>query len=192
MSSHPIRLRLLGVVVTVLLMVLGLGSCGEDDPTGQVRTAANGDRISEADVAFAQDLLEQHAESLLVVDLTLGRRLSPEIAELAESVRTSQTAEIQQLATWLAAWGEEVPVTERDHGADGHDDEHAAKPQGALGDARGAAFERAWVEAMADHHARVVEMASRHAGAGTFGPLTRMAQETAGRHRAELRRLSRG
>lgn len=190
MSPRPTRLRLLGVVVTVLVTALGLGSCGGEDPE-PLRTAANGDRISEADVSFAQELLEQHARSLLVVDLTLGRRVDPEIAELAEGIRVSQGAEIEQLATWLAAWGEEVPITERDHGAEDHHGDHAGEAPGSLGTARGAAFDRAWARAMVEHHDRVVALASRQAAVGAFRPLARMAEATASRHRAELTVLSR-
>ncbi len=56
----------------------------EPDPKQAVHTAANGDVFNDADAAFASDLVQHHALSLTLVDLTRGRSVSPELEALEE------------------------------------------------------------------------------------------------------------
>jgi len=112
------RPRLLAVASATLALVLSAcsGSESSGDPEG----------FNEADVAFASDMIPHHAQALVMVDLTLGRDLEPEVAELTEQIRAEQTPEIEQMADLLEEWGEPVPETSRDH-ANAHGDGHVAQ-----------------------------------------------------------------
>ncbi len=92
-----------------------LAACG-GSAEDRTRTAANGDRFNDADVAFATDMIPHHAQATEMANLTLGRKgLDPRIARLAENVRATQTVEIEAMVDWLSAWDEPVPATAQDH-----------------------------------------------------------------------------
>jgi len=158
--------RTIGLVASLLVAMLVLVGCGGDDSPSETPAGAP---YNDADVTFATDLIEHHAQALQMVDLTLGRDLDPEIAAIAESIRSAQVPEIETMADWLEEWGQPVPETGRDHanahgdGADLDSDMpgmmSAAELQ-ALEDADGGAFERTWLEAMIEHHQGAVTMAT--------------------------------
>jgi uncharacterized protein (DUF305 family) len=101
-------------------LALTLSACGDDDnrdTSAQVSTTEHND----ADVTFATDMLQHHAQALSMVDLTLNRTLDPEVQGLADDIREAQGPEIETMADWLTDWDEEIPETMRDHANAGHD-----------------------------------------------------------------------
>lgn len=150
----------------VIALALGLSGCTSEEP------AAGGDGFNEEDVVFATDMIQHHAQALSMVDLTMGRELSPELAELAEEIRQAQAPEIEQMVDWLEEWDQPVPATGRDH-ANAHGDEHggteetdsampgmmSTEQMTALEDASDAEFEDLWLSMMIEHHEGAVEMA---------------------------------
>ena len=121
-------------------------------------------------MAFASDMIPHHAQALVMVDLTLGRDLEPEVAELTEQIRAEQTPQIEQMADLLEDWGEPVPETSRDH-ANAHGEGRVEQDQdmpgmmspedmSALEETSGARFEDMWLEMMIEHHEGAVTMAA--------------------------------
>ena len=110
-------------LVALLAAMSVLAACGTNDDASQqeTQTAANGDTFNDADVAFATDMIQHHAQALSMVDLTMGRRLDPEVQQLAEDIREAQGPEIEQMTGWLTDWDQPIPETVRDH-ANAHGD----------------------------------------------------------------------
>ena len=178
--------RLLPLLVGSLLLALSVTACGgaEDkggDSSSSVRTAENGDRINDADVAFATQMIPHHAQALEMVDLTTGRKLSPELSALAEQVREAQAPEIEQMTGWLTEWGEEVPATSRDHANAGHDmgdmdsdlDQDmpgmmTSEDMEGLEALRGPEFESRWLQMMVEHHEGAIAMARAQQAGGHY------------------------
>jgi uncharacterized protein (DUF305 family) len=197
------HLRRTTAVALATVLAVVLTACGGDNDRSpsSTRTASNGDVFNDADVAFASDMVQHHAQALSMVDLTAGRPLDPEVQQLAEAIRTAQGPEIELMADWLTAWDEEVPPTMRDHanaGHDGHGDvseqmegmEHADMPgmmsadeMDELQDAPDAEFQDLWLTMMVEHHEGAVEMArteqedGEHAGAVELAETIESAQE---------------
>ncbi len=192
--------RVLPLLVGSLLLVLALTACGgaeeaEADSAGSVRTVENGDQVNDADVLFATEMIPHHAQALEMVDLTRGRRLSPELAALAEQIREAQAPEIELLAGWLTEWGEEVPATSRDHVNSGHDAEHldqdmpgmmSADEMGGLEAAQGAEFEAMWLEMMAEHHQGAIAMARAEQAGGHLKAVIELAESIVAAQEQEL------
>ena len=114
-NTHARRATAAALLIT---LVPALAACGDDAPAAAApaeHTAANGDTYNDADVAFATEMIPHHADALVMVDMTQGRDLSPELATLAEEIRDAQAPEIEHMVDWLTAWKEEVPETSRDH-----------------------------------------------------------------------------
>ncbi|KQY57393.1 MULTISPECIES: DUF305 domain-containing protein [unclassified Nocardioides] len=177
-------------VLTALLVVLAtLTACGNDEDHGQAhdtKTAAGGSEFNDADVAFATDMMQHHAQALVMVDMTMGRKLDPVVKDLVEAIRTAQAPEIEQMTDWLTEWDQPVPETARDHAnAHGEGDMEmdpempgmmSADEMAALEAADGAEFERMWLEMMIEHHEGAVEMAKSEQAEGVNKDAIEMAK----------------
>jgi len=190
--------------VAAVVLVAGLASagCGGDDrPAGSGDSGAD---HNDADVAFADDMIQHHAQALALVDLTVGRDLAPEVQALAESIRAAQAPEIETMADWLTRWGEPVPATVRDHvNADEHGDEHSGDEHaddtgmdmpGMVSDeqmaeleaASDAAFQDLFLELMVEHHKGAVDMAREEQEAGRFPAAVALAEQIETAQEAEI------
>ena len=179
------RTRAFGAVALTLALGAGLTACGDDTSEAADRAEVSTTEHNDADVSFASDMITHHAQALSMVDLTLDRPLDPEVQALAEDIREAQGPEIETMADWLTAWGEEVPETMRDHANAGHDmgdmsdtmDDMGhgdmpgmmtAEDMDALENASDAEFQDMWLEMMVEHHEGAVEMAETEQEEGRF------------------------
>ncbi|GAB6985969.1 DUF305 domain-containing protein [Nocardioides pyridinolyticus] len=202
-SRRRVRRTLVALTLTTGLGV-SLAACGDDSHSGHspsgAQTASNGDVFNDADVAFATDMVQHHAQALVMVDMTAGRDLDPKVAQLTEDIRAAQGPEIEQMTDWLTAWDQEVPETMRDHanahdmdgmgeddmgGMDHGDSESAenempgmmsAEDMDALENASDAEFQDMWLEMMVEHHQGAIEMAQDEVDNGTFDDAVAMAE----------------
>lgn len=168
----------LTVLAALLAALSALTACGSDgDPTSHdTHTASNGEKFNDADVEFASDMIQHHAQALAMVDLTMGRQLDPEVQQLAEDIRAAQAPEIEQMTDWLSNWDQPIPETMRDH-ANAHGDGEMEMDSGMPGmmsaeemteleAAKGAAFQQKWLEMMIEHHEGAIEMAQTEQSEG--------------------------
>ena len=177
-ANTKTRTRALGAVALTLVLGAGLTACGDDtsDAAGQAEVSTT--EHNGADVTFASEMIQHHAQALSMVDLTIERDLDPEVQTLAEDIRAAQGPEIETMADWLTKWGEDVPETMRDHVNSGHDmgdtsDTNmpgmmTAEDMDALENASDAEFQHMWLEMMVEHHQGAVEMAETEQSDGQF------------------------
>jgi uncharacterized protein (DUF305 family) len=192
--------RVPAVAALTLTLTLTLTGCGSDNNTSSSSTATtlSATEHNQADVDFATQMIQHHAQALSMVDLTVGRDLDPKVAALAEEIRQAQAPEIETMSDWLQEWGEEVPETVRDH-ANAHGDDHSggdtgtdmpgmmsAEDMAALEDASGAEFGDMWLEMMVEHHEGAVAMAGTEVADGQFKPAVNLAKEIQTSQAAEI------
>jgi uncharacterized protein (DUF305 family) len=201
MHNRPFT-RALGAAVLATTVGLGAAACGSDDDTSSAATEPSATEHNDADVAFASEMLQHHAQALSMVDLTLKRPLDPQVTELAEQVRAAQGPEIETFTDWLTEWDEEVPETMRDHSNAGHEMGEvgesmegmdasmpgmmSAEDMTALEDAPDDMFQAMWLEMMIEHHAGAVEMAKTHAEDGQYRPAVDLAGDIVASQSAEI------
>ena len=189
--------RALGALT--LGLALTLSACGSDD-TGADSTseAVSTTEHNDADVAFASDMIQHHAQALAMVDMTMGRDLTPEVAALAEDIRAGQGPEIETMSDWLQEWEEDIPETVRDH-ANAHGGGGAGgdtgtdmpgmmteKDMAALEAATDAEFETMWLEMMIEHHEGAVEMAQAEQEEGQYEPAVDLAGQIITGQKSEI------
>lgn len=195
--NRPLR-HAASAIALAALLGLTLSACGDDSGSGGTasgtRTASNGDVFNEADIEFASDMIQHHAQALSMVDLTRGRPLDPEVQRLAEAIRDAQGPEIEMMSDWLTSWDQDVPATMRDHANAGHDmdemDDMSDQMEGTdsdmpgmmsgdeldeLQDASDAQFQVRWLEMMVRHHEGAVEMARTEREDGEFADAVELA-----------------
>jgi uncharacterized protein (DUF305 family) len=178
---------LAAIVAALALTVAGCSSEQSSDGGGS---------FNDADVAFATDMIQHHAQALSMVDLTLGRELSPDVAQIAEDIRAAQAPEIESMVGWLRDWDRPVPETSRDHAnAHGAEDGEtggdlpgmmSAEQMRELEEAPDEEFESLWLSMMIEHHQGAVEMAEQVLEEGKHGPTAALAEEIVETQRAEI------
>lgn len=181
---------------TALLLALttsfALAACSDDAGHGgghsNTSTIAAGEEFNQADVDFATDMIQHHAQALVMVDLTDGRKLSPELAALAEQIQMAQGPEIETMVDFLNEWDQPIPETVRDH-ANAHGDGEMGDMHGGdmpgmasseeladLEDAEGEEFEQMWLELMTEHHEGALEMARTEKEDGEYPAAVELAE----------------
>jgi len=168
---------------------LTFAGCGSDDQSDGGDQSTSAVDHNDADVAFAGDMIQHHAQALAMVDLTVKRTLDPEVQRLADDIRTAQGPEIETLSDWLQEWGEEVPETVRDHansemdmGEDDMADMGGDMPgmmspddMQSLEDATDDEFQDMWLAMMTEHHEGAIEMARDQVENGRYKPAVDLA-----------------
>jgi uncharacterized protein (DUF305 family) len=190
--------RTFAAVVAALTLTLAGCSSSESsgDPAG----------FNDADVDFATDMIQHHAQALVMVDLSLGRELEPEMVELTDQIRAAQAPEIEQMVGWLNDWDKPVPETSRDH-ANAHADDHgggeddhgddstmgagmpgmqSGEELDALEQAQGGEFRTMWLSMMIEHHEGAVEMAEEVLDEGQNGKVRKLAEGIVKTQSAEI------
>jgi len=183
-SSRRTPHRLLSAAL--LIIGLSLTACGNDDePTGDSSSADH----NAADVTFASEMIQHHAQALVMVDLTVGRELDPEFQRLTEAIRDAQAPEIEVMADWLVGWGEEVPATDRDHVNAEHGDEESHGDLTELESAEGDEFRTLWLEQMIEHHEGAIEMAETEKADGKHQAAVDLAEAIIAAQSAEIDKM---
>jgi uncharacterized protein (DUF305 family) len=194
-------MKILFALLTTLVAALALAACSEDGgENGDDSTAIpESEEFNQADVDFATDMIQHHAQALAMVDLTRDRGLSPEVEALAEEIMMAQGPEIETMTDWLTSWDQPVPETVRDH-ANAHGDEPmemdsdvpgmmSAEDMAALEAAQGEEFERMWLEMMIGHHQGAIEMAQAEEADGEYRPATDLAGTITSTQQDEIDRM---
>lgn len=181
-TMHWRRGRLLLAVIPLVLLALTAGcGGGTDHGTSHSTTDHN-----QADVTFATEMLQHHAQALAMVDLTVNRPMDPQFKALATRIRDAQAPEIETMAGWLSDWNERIPETSNDH-------EHAdmgTMPEGtedmpgmmsademkSLEAAPDTEFQKMWLEMMVRHHQGAIQMAKTEKSDGKYKPAVDLAE----------------
>ena len=152
---------LLGVIVVLVLALVfffagntnmsmnhdGHGSMMSDDEA----TGA----YSDDELMFASMMIPHHSQAVTMSELALANTTNPEVLALATAIRDAQGPEITQMQSWLDQ--SDYSGTHAGHMDMGGmlSDEEIAK----LAIAKGAAFDRLFLEGMIAHHEGAIEMA---------------------------------
>lgn len=192
--------KVLGAVL-LIAAVLTLSACSGGDDTATTSAIPESADYNQSDVDFATGMIQHHAQALAMVDLMMGRELSPNVAALAEQIQMAQGPEIETMVDWLTLWGQEVPETVRDH-ANAHGDGHAstdahapgmmsAEEMAALEAATGPEFERLFLTMMIDHHRGAIEMARAEVEEGEYADAVALAGQIVEAQTGEIDAMNR-
>jgi uncharacterized protein (DUF305 family) len=152
---------------------------------------------TEADVRFMQGMIPHHAQALEMTALVEARTRSEDIRLLARRIEISQRDEIAQMSRWLEERGEAVPGEHAHHMMG----DHALMPgmlsaadMASLRGARGADFDRLFLEHMIRHHEGALVMVRElfaTPGAGQESMISVFAAHVEADQRIEIERMRR-
>ncbi|MGP3920063.1 DUF305 domain-containing protein [Nonomuraea sp. 10N515B] len=164
-------------------------------PGAPARTATPGERIGQppkaavaSDVRFAEAMIPHHRQALEMTSLVDDRTATPAIRAFARSITTAQTPEIKAMTGWLAELGRQAPA--------GHAHEQAAgygmattQELNALRAARGATFDRLFLQLMTRHHEGAVKMAGEELADGRDQRMRLLAKDVYSGQSIEIARM---
>ena len=182
-------------LVTLLIAAFALTACGGDEPASSSGDtgASTSEQFNDADVTFAQGMIPHHQQAVEMAQLAADRAQSQEVKDLAADIEAAQAPEIEQLTTWLEAWGEDVPDEGgMDHGDMSSDDMGGMMTEDEMADleaASGAEFDQMFLTMMIEHHEGAIEMAKTEQSEGQFPEAVDMAKEIETTQAEEVRTM---
>jgi len=196
----------------VLILAVGaLGSCrSAAPPSGSpvvqpgapgaaTRTvtaaAAASPRHTDADAKFMQGMIGHHAQALEMAALLPSRTTRDDMRLLAKRIEVSQADEIRMMETWLKDRSLEVPDPHAHHmpGAPLMPGMLTPEDMARLTAARGAEFDRLFLELMIKHHEGALVMVKQlfdSAGAGQESDIFAFASDVEADQAIEIRRMA--
>ena len=145
------------LVVALLFFGLGYAINNDGDHDGMMGNmhgnSASNSSYSSNDIMFAQMMIPHHQQAIVMSDIALKNSTNPDVLALAKQIKAAQAPEIEQMKNW----GSSMMGSHAGHMMDEgmlNDDEMAQ-----LKDAKGAEFDRLFLEGMIKHHQGAIEMA---------------------------------
>ncbi|MFI7299676.1 DUF305 domain-containing protein [Streptomyces sp. NPDC050121] len=171
--------------------VIAPGKPGEANRTLSAQDAAeqrvDDDTPNSADVAYAQKMIEHHAQALEMTELAPGQAQSTTVKGLAARIGAAQGPEIEAMKAWLTTYGKETASS-------GH--QHTAMPGMAteaqlanLRAARGKAFDALFLTLMITHHEGALAMATEVKTQGNNVRIEEMADDVMAQQTSEITRM---
>ncbi len=110
---------------------------------------------SDNELMFASMMIPHHSQAVTMSELALANSTNPEVLALATAIRDAQGPEISQMQSWL------------DEGKYSESESHSMNMGGMMSEeeiaklaiAKGAAFDRLFLEGMIAHHEGAIQMA---------------------------------
>lgn len=184
------RKSLIGIAAAGAAAVALVAGCSGNDMTGMDHSsaattpAATGSGQAAGnnadDVTFAQGMVPHHQQAIDMAKLVSSRSQNPKVLDLAKKVEAAQDPEITKMNEWLKAWGAPAATSMpgMDHGS-GHGSMQgmmSAEDMKMLEQAKGAAFDKMWLEMMIKHHEGAVAMAKTELEKGSSSDAKKLAQ----------------
>ena len=113
-----------------------------------------------ADIKFMQGMIGHHAQAVEMVALVPARTASGEVRKLALRIDVSQQDEMKMMREWLQSRGQQIPDARAHHmmGATLMPGMLTQEEMERLAAARGAEFDRLFLEGMIKHHSGAITM----------------------------------
>jgi uncharacterized protein (DUF305 family) len=141
-----------------------------------------------------QGMIGHHAQALEMTALLATRSSSGDMRKLAQRIEVSQADEIKMMEDWLKSRGQRLPDPHAHHaqGAALMPGMLTAEEMSRLAEAKGAAFDRLFLEFMIKHHEGALIMVKElfdTAGAGQESEIFAFASDVDADQRMEIERM---
>src|SRR3954447_6730248 len=167
-------------IAAILLAAAAAGSCrsaagvtapppivqpGAPGQPSRVIAAAQASDLSQvqytgADIKFMQGMIGHHAQAVEMVALVPSRTSSADVRKLAQRIDVSQQDEMKMMREWLLARGQQIPDPRAHHmmGTTLMPGMLTPDEMERLAAAKGAEFDRLFLEGMIKHHGGAISM----------------------------------
>jgi uncharacterized protein (DUF305 family) len=152
-------------------------------------------RHTDADVTFMQGMIGHHAQAIEMVALMPERTAREDMRLLGKRIDASQADEIKMMQHWLESRGQRLPDPHAHHlaGATLMPGMLSGEEMSRLAEAKGAEFDRLFLEGMIKHHEGALVMVDElfaNPGAGQESEIFGFASDVVADQRAEIERMA--
>jgi uncharacterized protein (DUF305 family) len=183
-------LRFLAALVAAGVLVACAGDNDEESSsTAEEDTAAvsTDAEHNDADVTFAQMMIPHHQQALEMAQLAPSRAQDPRVLDLARRIEDAQTPEIDQMESWLEAWGaDDGDMGDMDHDMGSGEGMMSEADMAALDAASGTDFDIMFLDLMIEHHRGAIAMADTQLQDGENAEALALAEQIAGAQTDEI------
>ncbi len=141
---------------------------------------------NDQDVMFAQMMIPHHRQALDMAKLAETRASSAEVKKLAKQIEAAQDPEIQTMSGWLTSWSVQVPGEDDMHMDHGMPGMMSGEDMKKLEGLSGAAFDKAFLKMMIQHHEGAITMAEAQESNGAYEPAKQLAASIIAGQSAEI------
>ncbi|WP_433243927.1 DUF305 domain-containing protein [Actinomadura nitritigenes] len=181
-------------LVAVPALAFALAACGDSDDKGGSKPSATPSMSASAaqashneqDVMFAQMMIPHHRQAVEMAGLAPSRAASAQVKVLAAGIEKAQAPEIATMTGWLKDWGAPAAMTGMHHDMPGIMGE---KDMTSLKGLKGAAFDKAFLRMMIEHHQGAVTMARAEGRSGQNADAKAMAASIVRTQTAEIAKM---
>jgi len=164
------------------------GAAAEPSEGAAAEPSEGGVALNEADVTFLQMMIPHHEQANEMAEMVEGATERPELAELAATILSTQTAEIEQMNGLLEAAGEDAGMGGMDMSSmPGMMDE---AQMAELMQLRDVAFDLAFIDRMTEHHSGAIEMSETVIADGENPEVVQLAQEIIDAQQTEIDQMA--
>ncbi|GAA2214341.1 DUF305 domain-containing protein [Nonomuraea monospora] len=170
--------------------VIAPGRPGEQARTlspQEAATAVPSPTANAADVKYVQDMIVHHRQAVDMALLAPNRAASVKLKNLADRIQDVQGPEIQYMSSWLREQEQTVPGHHARH--DGMPGMATPEQLEALTAAKGAEFDRMFLQLMISHHLGAIEMSKQVLIGGSHIRIEELATDVSVEQAAEIRRM---
>lgn len=180
------------------LALAGCGNSEEPDgaeaPEDQAAKEVSAD-YNDADVEYLSGMIPHHQQAYEMSGMLLDKDdIEADVTALAEDIREAQGPEIEQMESWLDAWGETgngADDEDMDHGDMddedmGHEGMMSDEDLAELEESRGTEASRMFLEQMIVHHEGAVSSAEQHLQDGENPEALELSEDIIADQQAEI------
>lgn len=185
--------RALALLFTAAALVLS--GCAAENDSGSADTPT----FNQADVQFVRGMIPHHRQAIQMAQLAEGRAADPQVEQLAQKIEGAQEPEIETMRGWLRDWNRPLRTMDMgdsgsmNHGgsSDSMSGMMGAGDMQALREAKGRAFDEAFLTMMIEHHKGAVDMAATQERKGKDPEAIALARKIQRDQAAEIETMTR-
>lgn len=189
-------------VSAAVAAALTLSACGTAD-SNDMNTGMSGSNATKstdaaapdnAEVAFATDMIPHHAQAASMAEMATTQAASAQVKQLATKIKAEQESQLKTMSDHMTGRGMPVPSMGSGHDMGSKDEGMngmmTSTQMGALGKARGAQFDRMWLQMMVKHHQGAISLSRTELSEGSSPGNKKLAQSIIDAQTVEIAQMN--
>jgi uncharacterized protein (DUF305 family) len=176
------------VIVAIVGSVISLSACSTAASPGATASSSPASAVfTSADVGFATDMSAHHQQAVEMSQILLDKSdIDPRVVTLAQGIKAAQGPEIEQMTSWLSAWGQKADSMS---GMDMSGTLMSDADMNALKTSTGLAASKLFLTQMTVHHTSALVMAKTEIDSGKNVDAVTLAKKIVSTQTAEITQM---
>ncbi|MET4704200.1 DUF305 domain-containing protein [Frigoribacterium sp. UYMn621] len=176
------------VIVAIVGSAISLSACSTAASPGATASSSPASAVfTSADVGFATDMSAHHQQAVEMSQMLLDKSdIDPRVVTLAQGIKAAQGPEIEQMTSWLSAWGQKADSMS---GMDMSGTLMSDSDMNALKTSTGLAASKLFLTQMTVHHTSALVMAKTEIDSGKNVDAVTLAKKIVSTQTAEITQM---